>query len=484
VARLALTVIAALVFAAPAWAGGPTLLVGAAEDAVKQPDIVSARAQLDLARLAGLDTVRPTVNWLPGQTEPTVRERQALEALAGAARLTGTRIAIAVFHPGSRTTPLTEEARGEFARFTASLARISTSFRLFIIGNEPNLNRFWLPQFGPDGSSVSAAAYLELLAETYDALKAVSPSIQVAGGALSPRGSDRPEGIRPTHSPTKFLRDLGTAYRASGRTLPVMDQLAIHPYGDTNRQSPRASAHPTTTSIGLADYDKLVKLLGEAFDGTPQPGSALPILYAEYGVQTTVPQRKASIYTGREPATTAGVAEATQAAFYRQAIELAFCQPNVRGIFFLHTADEPDLDRWQSGVFYADGSPKSSLPALAGGAVASRRGIVARCEGLELTPVARRLRPMSRIQSREKRLRFQLDTDIDSHVAARLERLPDGGTVLTMTGRSIGRTLASYSFPRRPTLAPGTYRVTVELTATVNRGAPGIRSSVGFRVTK
>jgi hypothetical protein len=484
VGRFVVTLLVALVLAAPAQAGGPYMLVGAAEDAVKQPDLVSARAQLDLVRLAGLDTVRPTVNWLPGQTAPTAEERERLASLAGAAKLTGIRVAIAVFHPGSRTTPLTPEARDEFARFTAAIARISTSFRLFIIGNEPNLNRFWLPQFNADGSDAAAPAYLALLARTYDELKAVSPSIQVGGGALAPRGIDRPGSGRDTHSPTKFLRDLGVAYRASGRTLPVMDLLAFHPYGDTNRQSPRASVHPNSSSIGLGDYAKLVALLAEAFDGTAQPGSTLPILYAEYGVQTTVPAQKSSVYTGREPATTQGVDEATQAAFYREAIEVAFCQPTVRGIFFLHTSDEADLDRWQSGVFYADGSPKSSLPALAGGAVASRRGIVARCDGLQLTPMARRLRPVTLVQSREKRIRFRLETDIDSVVTARLERHPASQTILAMTGRSVGRVAASYSFPRRPSLAPGTYRITVELTATLNVGAPGTRTSVPFRVTR
>ena len=480
--RFLVTVVVALVAAAPAWAGGPRTLVGTAEDAVKQPDAVSARAQLDLARLAGLDTVRITVLWNPGQTEPAAAEKQALESLDTAAKLTGVRVAIAVFHPGSRTTPLTDEARTQFAQYAASIARISTSFKLFVVGNEPNLNRFWLPQFGDDGSDVAAPAYLLLLQQTYDALKAVSPSIEVAGGALSPRGSDRAGTIRDTHSPTVFLRDMGAAYRASGRTTPVMDMLAIHPYGDTNRQAPRDSAHPNTTSIGLADYDKLGALLGEAFDGTAQPGSTLPILYAEFGVQTEVPAAKASLYTGTEPATTTGVPEAMQATFYRQAVEMAFCQPNVRGIFFLHTRDEPDLDRWQSGVFYADGSPKSSLPTLALAAVQARRGVVARCAGMELTPRARRLRPTTLTQSRQTRIRFQLDTDIDAKVTARLVRVSDGRTVATTTGRSVGQTLASYSFARKPSLVPGRYRIVVQLTASVNVGPPGTRTSTTFRV--
>ena len=41
-----------------------------------------------------------------------------------------------------------------------------------IVGNEPNLNLFWLPQFGADGGDAAAAGYEALLADTYDALKA------------------------------------------------------------------------------------------------------------------------------------------------------------------------------------------------------------------------------------------------------------------------------------------------------------------------
>ena len=59
-----------------------------------------------------------------------------------------------------------------------------------------------------------------------------------------------------------------------------MDGLAIHPYGDNSSQPP-STAHPNSTSIGIGDYDKLVSLLAQAFDGTAQPGSALPILYGE-----------------------------------------------------------------------------------------------------------------------------------------------------------------------------------------------------------
>ena len=157
--------------------------------------------------------------------------------------------------PGSRTTPLTEEARADFASYAAAIARAAPGVRHVIVGNEPNLNRFWLPQFALDGSNAASPAYLQLLAETYDALKAVSSNVRVYGGAVSPRGSDRAGGSRPTHSPTAFIRDLGLAYRASGRDRPVMDAFVIHPTATTRasrRRSPirrtRRSRSPTTAS--------------------------------------------------------------------------------------------------------------------------------------------------------------------------------------------------------------------------------------------
>ena len=115
------------------------------------------------------------------------------------------------------------------------------------------------------------------------------------GVGLSPRGATARSGIRPTHSPTAFIRDLGAAYRASGRKRPLMDAFAIHPYMLSSAIPPTA-AHPKTTQITLADYPKLVTLLDEAFRGTPQRGRTLPILYTEFGVQTTVPQSKLASY--------------------------------------------------------------------------------------------------------------------------------------------------------------------------------------------
>jgi hypothetical protein len=372
-----------LALAVQAQAGGPGMSLGAAEDHVRAPDLVTAKARMSQLRLAGFTSVRITSNWQPGLVAPTAGELQVLRNVEAAARLSGVKVYVSVYHPGSRTTPLDMTAQAEFAQYAAALARALPSFDDIIVGNEPNLNRFWLPQFAADGSNASAPAYLQVLARTYDALKAVDPTIRVWGGALAPRGSDRPDGIRPTSSPTAFIKAMGTAYRASGRTLPVMDGFAFHPYPDNSSVSPDLP-HPLSTSIGLGDYDKLVALLSEAFDGTAQPGSTLPLLYDEFGIETTVPEGKRSLYSGNEPTTTRPVDERQQAAFYDLGLRLAFCQPNVVGVLLFHSQDEEALASWQSGVYYADGTPKSSFWAVQDSLDRARGGSIARCDGLTL----------------------------------------------------------------------------------------------------
>jgi len=143
-----------------------------------------------------------------------------------------------------------------------------------------------------------------------------------------------------------------------------MDAFAHHPYLESSRVPP-SLAHPRSTTIALADYPKLVRLLGDAFDGTRQPGSKIPILYTEFGVQTRIPAPKRGVYTNHaSPAAADAVSEQTQRTYYRPAVAIACRQPTVRGIFIFHVWDEPDLLGWQSGPYYADHTPKSSRGAL------------------------------------------------------------------------------------------------------------------------
>ena len=338
-----------------------TLVVGVVDDALAQADPSFTQSQVDLSRQAGFGAAMISATWKHGLRRPPPSLVRVLRNVAGASQRDHMRLFVMVWHGLAPGTPRTPADRAEFAAFAAQVAEDVPRAHAIVVGNEPNLNTFWKPQFGPGGRDLAAVGYERLLADSYDAIKRVAPHVLVLGGALSPRGGDRPHGSRPTHSPTAFIRDLGAAYRGSGRNRPLMDGFAFHPYMQFSHVSPRES-HPRNTSITIADYPKLVALLEEAFQGTAQPGERLPIYYTEFGVQTTVPSAKRSFYTNaRAPGRSDSVGFATQAAYYRQALALALCQPTVKGLFVFHTFDEADYGGWQSGLYFADRTPKPSL---------------------------------------------------------------------------------------------------------------------------
>ncbi len=384
--KLLLAAALAAAVAVGAWAlflrssdeGGHPIYVGALEDAVKLPTADLVDNRIGLAEQAGLSMINVTTLWTP-DSEPDAGEIRILRNVAAATERRKMRILVTVMAPRPRYAPLTDAQQEEFAAYMAAVARELPGIRNFAVWNEPNLNGFWLYQYDDQGNNVAAPAYTSLLARAYDELKAVSPEIVVYGGSLAPRGADNPDAPRHTQSPTAFIREMGRAYRSSGRSKPIMDVFAIHPYLERS-ELPPGTEHPEGTAIGIADYEKLVGLLGEAFDGTAQLGSKLPIAYTEFGVQTQIPDGFQAQYTNLDsPLGEDAVDEATQARYYREALELTACQPTVIGLLFFHLIDEPDLNRWQSGPYYVDLRPKSSLPEIREAAEKARKGELATC---------------------------------------------------------------------------------------------------------
>ncbi len=223
-----------------------------------------------------------------------------------------------------------------------------------------------------------------------------------------------------------------------------------------------------------------MSLLGAAFDGTAQQGSSLPILYDEFGIESTIPTGKASLYTGTEPTTTKPVDEYQQAASYDVGLRLAFCQPTVAGVLLFHSEDEKALASWQSGVYYADGTPKASLPAVRDSLDRARGGSISRCEGLALDVGLTNVRfpGPKEFTSGKRDTRFRCTLDCSWELKA--TRTTTGAVAATVRGYArYGRTTVASLTGRKLGAAPVRLQLTV--TQAVNPGASASRQSGELR---
>ncbi|HEY6963530.1 MAG TPA: hypothetical protein VI408_16715 [Gaiellaceae bacterium] len=469
---------ALLLAAAPASAG-TGMFVGAASDDARALAPAVAKSRMDLTARAGFGAVRMSVVWTPGEQEVGGDDLVALDNATRAADADGVRLILSIYARSWTTAPLTSTARGQFARFAASIARAYPSIKDFVVGNEPNLNLFWMPQFGAGGVDLAARSYELLLAKTYDALKAVSADIDVIGGALAPRGQDKPGSARQTHSPTAFIADLGSAYRATKRRRPIMDTFAIHPYL-TPSSLPPSFAHPHTTTIGIADYPKLVKLLTAAFRGTAQRGETLPIVYDEFGYQTQIPQSKRWIYNHLSaPSARDAIPEAQQAAYYKQAFALAACQPSVAGVLIFHVADERDARAWQSGVYYGNFTPKSSLAPVRAAALAAQAGTLASCRQDKTTSAASGIAFHGPSATDPATLAVDFSCALPCTYELRLIDATTSGVAAATEGKAVGDATATIATAG---LADGTYQYALRIFKCGKPGTATTRFSRPFDV--
>jgi hypothetical protein len=134
----------------------------------------------------------------------------------------------------------------------------------------------------------------------------------------------------------------------------------------------------------------------------------------------------------------------------------------VRGLFLFHTVDETDLLAWQSGVYYADGTPKSSVSAVKAVLDEARRGVVAQCPGMQLT-----VHP--KIVQRSSAL--TVTCDLDCRYVAQLYRLP-GKLLVSRSGTAIGG--QPTRIPLRAPRAKGSYRLRLSAIASLNAGPPAL----------
>ena len=167
---------------------------------------------------------------------------------------------------------------GAFARALA--ARYSGRFdgypfvRFWTVWNEPNLQLFLTPQFDRRGRSVAPANYAKLYAAAYAGIKAGNPRALVGMGETSARGTDQPGGVRPVHSPGRFIEGIA---KANPRLR--FDAYSHHPYPFNPNLSP--SQKVRWPNVTLGSLPTLHAHLKQLFKRT-----SVPIWVTEYGHET------------------------------------------------------------------------------------------------------------------------------------------------------------------------------------------------------
>jgi hypothetical protein len=356
---VALVVLVAAFAATPALAGRG-LVVGVNEDAAKwRPGLSSIGNDLNFGYY------RVTQGWQPGQTAPTDTDTASIaSALANAG---SQKILLSVYGTSS-AAPVTASSRAEYCSFVSSLLDRFPQIAAVNIWNEANLSYFWKPQFNRNGSSAAPAAYEALLARCYDTIKSRHPSVRLIT-SISPRGNDNPRArSNISHSARNFIKKMGQVYRRSHRRARIFDAWGQNIYGSNSKERPWARHR---FDIGEGDYPRLLSYLKSAFGGTrqPVPGQKdVRIWYLEDGFQTSVVPKRSfylSSETDRHVVEPLGRSSLpNQASQLTDAVRLAYCQPAVGGWFNFLLADEPSLHGWQSGVLFADWTPKPSYQAF------------------------------------------------------------------------------------------------------------------------
>lgn len=285
------------------------LIVGVDDDTLKWtpfPLTVVRRQQS-----FGADAVRVWVPW-HGERRPTAVRRVELSRAETAARRTS--VVLAVFGFGAQT-PTAGWQQRRFCAYAKDALALVPDARAVVVWDEANSPTYWRG---------TPAQYETLLARCYDRLH--SSHVQVLDSTAS------------AHDPIAFLGAVAAAYRASGRTRPLVDAFGSNPYPLTSTEVPTVVHRGDF--LGEADYLRLVRAL-DAFGRTPS------IWYLEDGFQTT------------------HVSAAQQAWDVSTAIRMAACQPLVHAFFNFELVDERRTQGWHSGLIWRGGKVKPAATAFA-----------------------------------------------------------------------------------------------------------------------
>jgi hypothetical protein len=440
---------------------------GVADDAGKYAEDGGASFFTMLTQL-GMTENRMAVFWDPSQPT-TIYDQAFLDRSISNAQRRGIELMFAIYPLKARALVDTPNGIQLFAQYAAKVAERYPYVRKIICLNEGNQPRFHQPQFDEAGNGISGFVQEQAMAACYDALKAVDPGITVIAFGLSPRGNDdfdAPNNV--SHSPIRFLKEVGDAYRQSGRTKPIADDLSVHCYPNVNTDAP--SVGYLWPKVGCVNFDRLKQAWWDAFHGTAQPlfreagdngaGSYMRIYVDEVGYQAKISGDKVALYSGAENVPV--LDEATQGSYYAQLIAQMACDPSVALLNFFHAVDETNLAAWQSGVVLPDGTRRASFGAVKDAILANQqcRGTAAEWRHVDRVVGARALfKTLPRAFVVRAEEGFTYDVQITRPSSTR-----------RLTGAAGAGEAARDVLFKLPKLRKGTYRVKITLHAETNPG--------------
>ncbi len=438
---------------------------GVADDAGKYAEDGGAGFFTMLTQL-GMTENRMAVFWDP--TQPTTIYDQAfLDRSISQAQRRGIDLIFAIYPLKARALVDTPNGVQLFAQYVAKVAERYPYVRKIICLNEGNQPRFHQPQFDEAGNGISGVVQEQAMAACYDALKAVDPGIDVIAFGLSPRGNDdfdAPSNV--SHSPIRFLKEVGDAYRASGRAKPIADDLSVHCYPNVNTDAP--SVGYVWPKVGCINFDRFKQAWWDAFHGTAQPlfresgdsgaGPHVRIFVDEVGYQARIAGDKTTLYSGAENVPV--VDEATQGSYYSQLIALMACDPNVALLNFFHAVDETNLAAWQSGVVLPDGTRRASFGTVKDAILANQQ-----CHGktAEWRHVERVVGARALFKTLPRSFLVRADEGFSYDVM-----ITRPSSTRRLTGTAGAAEAAHDVLFKLPKLRKGTYRVKITLRAETN----------------
>ena len=390
---LPLILLLSLLIAAPASANKSQALTFEAPRDLLNPGTRPAALQ-ELESL-GVRSLRVSLTWHDVAPSPDSSERPNFDptnpdaydwgeydALLAAAKARSWPVLLTISGPvpkwatKAKLDKLTRPSASAFAAFTTAVGRhYGDQVNTWAIWNEPNQPQFLRPQFGDGGKAISPSIYRGLYKAGVRGLtKAGQGNDRILLGETSPRGTGR------VVAPLAFLRGtlcLNKKYVRRKACGPLTASgYAHHAY--TTRQGPFFKpANPDDVTIGVLGR------LSKALDRAAKAGALtkkLSIYLTEFGIQST-------------PDTQSGVSLAKQVEYRAIAERIAYDNPRVTAFsqYLLRDSDPTGPKQYggfESGLRFADGKPKPSLPAF-------RLPLAARRSGAKKVSIWGLVRPAS-----------------------------------------------------------------------------------------